>query len=310
MQNDRVLTYAIFKQVFVRNTLCCLHHPLRAGCMRGGILIEGIVTLAISGVVAAGLITLITNISKTSIRASQAHQGAISATKAYAAIFHALRTHERNRMDFAATISRPPLFILPHGNSHPLTRLSGPTKPNDTSDIVSLIDVANQYRGRVVEISQVAGEIKATVCGLIGIPSSDQFRSYVLYAVDQVYQITGTIYPVRSTCLTLSGNVISGIVSRRQALHSAPIVFAPVEREYSLFVDTTSTFRIASHVGDTILENQPIVGGIKSISIDESRYPRGVSIFRTTVSPLYGRPISLPITPGLSQRALINDVLQ
>ena len=91
--------------------------------------------------------------------------------------------------------------------------------------------------------------------------------------------------------------------------NSHPITFVPIEREYSLFVDRSSHFRIASHSGGRITENQPIVRGVERISLSADPHSHGVMTFMATIQPAVGPPVKSFILPGLSQRLLWNEIL-
>lgn len=276
---------------------------------RGRILLDNLIALGIASLAIAALVTLFTNISHTALRISQAHQGIIASTKAYAAISAALRTRERNRLFFAATVSSGPQFLVQNGGEHPLKGLTGATRPREASDILSLVDVAFRYRGRILEAKSSGSHITAKICGLPSNPSTNDFKSYLLYSIDAVHQVTGTIASISQSCVEFSGSAVFGLVTTERGVPASPQVFVPVEREYSLFVDTTGTFRIASHIGSRITENQPIAQGLEAVRIAEVPHGQGVSTFALTITPNGGRDLRAFVTPALARRYLWNEVL-
>lgn len=275
----------------------------------GRILLESLVSMGVSSLLISSLAALSSTISQTAARVSQAHQGIVASTKVYSTLSSALKTRERNRLAFATIVTQSPNFFIGLETIHPLKSMKGATAPRDSSDVLSVIDIAHRSQGRVVAVAIAGSSITATVCGLAHRPSPDEFKSYLFYSVDVVHQVTGSVSPISPSCVEVRGSSISGLVTTRREFLSAPILFAPVEREYSLFVDTTSTFRIASHVGARLTENQPITSGIAQIRLEEDAHGRGISTFAITIKPSIGKPLMAFVTPGLAQRRIWNEVL-
>jgi len=276
---------------------------------RGEILLEIVWSMGITSLVISALVVLVTNVSHTVGRISRAHEGVLAATKVLAATSVALKVRERNRLPFASTITKPPLFASTSGTKHPLSNLDGPTAPRSASDILSVVDLAQRYRGDVKEPVMSGTTISAKVCGFARVPPSPDFKSFLLYSVETAYQVIGSLTPLSRSCAEIRGSLIQGLVTHETEFRSPPLVFIPVEREYSLFVDTTATFRIASHIGSRVIENQPIVTGIEHMTLRESRATDNITFFNLRVKPLFGREISALIVPGLSQRTLWGEVL-
>lgn len=277
--------------------------------MRGRILIESIVSLGIGSIAVTALASLFTTITHTAAKVSKAHSSIVATTKVYAALSAALRTHERNRLSFATQIVRAPPPRSPGGTTHPLATLRGASGPREGSDILTLIEVAYRCRGVVTQATMNNSDITATICGLTCRIQPDEFKSFLLYAIDGARQITGEIAMTSQTCAEVRGTSLDGMVTTRRAFTSPPLVFAPVDREYSLFVDTTDTFRIASHVGMRIVENQPVSQGIEAIHIGRKQHGDGVSTFAVVIRPRVGKELSTFVTPSLAQRFIWNEVL-
>lgn len=266
-------------------------------------------SLGVASITLAVLATLHANISQTAARISRANQNIVATTKVYAALSAALRSRERNRLSFATQIGRPPLLRLPSGGAHPLGALIGATRPREGSDILTVVDVAHRCRGSITKAIVSGDAVTATACGLACRVQPDEFKSYLLYSIDGARQVVGEVSSLSDSCVEVRGTAIAGVVGARRAFTSSPIIFAPVEREYSLFVDTTDTFRIASHVGPRIVENQPVAQGIESIDISSDQRERGVTTFAVVVRPRLGKELSTFIIPGLAERWIWNEVL-
>lgn len=277
--------------------------------MRGRILIESVVSLGVASIALAALVALLTNVSHTALRISQAHHGVVATTKAHAALSSALRAREKSRLAFAVQSARGAHPRLANGGEHPLSRLTGATAPREDSDILSVIEVAQRCRGTVTEAVMQGDTISAKVCGIACRIQPDDFKSFLLYAIDGVRQLVGGIAPISQTCFEVRGTSIDGLITTQRTFTSSPLVFAPVEREYSLFVDGTNTFRIASHIGMRIVENQPVTQGIKAFEIKQIRHAGGVSIYDVVIHPQAGQALSSLVIPGLAERHIWNEIL-
>jgi hypothetical protein len=276
---------------------------------RGHTLIDAIWSMGIAGIILSTTLTLFTSISRLTAIVSGSNQGIIASMKVNAALTNALRVLERNRLAFAAQVTPGASMTLPHGGPHPLSSLSGSTAPLRTSDIVSIIDIAHRHRGTVTTSSFSGTSVDADICNLYSKIPTNEFKSYLLYTLDGVKQIVGEISYRGPSCIHLSGSSIRGVVSPQAEIVSHPMTFVPVEREYSLFIDRGSIFRIASHVGGRITENQPIIRGITSISVTPVRQPQGATLFTLRIQPVFGPLVTTFIIPGLSQRMLWNEIL-
>jgi hypothetical protein len=272
-------------------------------------MIESVVSLGIASITVTALLTLLTNISRVALRISQAHHDVIATTKAYAALSSALRTRERCRLAFAVQSHDGDDTQLTYGGEHPLSRLTGASAPRRDSDILSVIDVAQRCRGNVTQAMIRDSSISATVCGLTCRIRPDEFKSYLLYAIDGVRQIVGEVTPVSPACAEIQGTIVTGLVTQQRSFTSSPLVFAPVDREYSLFVDGAGTFRIASHVGTRVLENQPITHGLKGFKIEKSLHAQGAATYRVVLRPQAGKDVSTILVPGLAERNIWNEIL-
>lgn len=276
---------------------------------RGRILIDSVISLGIASISLVTLVMLFTNVSQTAVRISRAHRSMVATTKTLAALSAALRARERNRLSFAVQVTRPPFTRLTNGTDHPLAELTGATRPREASDILSVVEIAHRCRGPVTRATVSGSSLTATVCGLSCRLQSEAFKSYILYAIDGPRQVVGDVSTISDSCVEVRGTVTPGIVGAHNTFISSPIIFAPVEREYSLFVDTTDTFRIASHVGQRVVENQPITQGLTSIEVTSERHERGAIIFRILARPRFGKEISTFAIPALGERSIWNEVL-
>jgi hypothetical protein len=276
---------------------------------RGYTLLDALWSLGIASIILSSTLTLFTTLSRLNLSLSWTNQGVITSMKVHAVIATALRSLERNRLPFAAQVMSGSSLVLPHGGQHPLSDISGPTSPRSDSDILSIIDLAHRHHGRVLTSTFADTSVTAEICGIYSSVPSTDFKSFILYTLEGPRQVVGAITYRTSSCISLTGTSIRGIVSSQPEFTSHPITFVPIEREYSLFVDRSSHLRIASHVGGRITENQPIVRGVEFISISTQRESDGVMAFMANIKPTVGPSLKTFILPGLSQRMLWNEIL-
>lgn len=276
---------------------------------RGYTLLDALMSLGVAGIILSLTLTVFTSLSRITLTLSGHNTGIMKSMKVSAVVTTALGTLERNRLPFAAQITPGRSLTLPHGGDHPLSSLRGSTAPRGSSDVISLIDLAHRHRGRIVTSTFSGSAIEAEICDIQSTIPTSEFKSFVLYTIEGARQVVGEFAYRSTSCISITGVSIRGVVSPHAEITSPPIAFVPIEREYSLFVDGGSNLRIASHVGHRITENQPIVGGIEFISVVRSQHTDGATTFTANVKPTVGSVVTTFMVPGLSQRMLWNEVL-
>jgi hypothetical protein len=252
---------------------------------------------------------LSSRVSSAAVEMTREINGRLAAAKTIAVVTGALFTLDRNRQSFAAHVTPGTSLRLPGGSRHPIASISTSSGPRAESDIITVIDLDNRYRGAVTAVTISGTSIDATVCGLASRIPSGTYKSYLLSTIEGSRQVVGEVAPISSTCARLQGSSISGVVSAESAFPSRPLTFVPIEREYSIFVDRAANLRLASHTGNSLLENQPISRNVESLTLREDRRSNGTPIFKLTVRPNAGREISHFIIPALAPRKVWNEVL-
>jgi hypothetical protein len=281
----------------------------RSARERGGVALDALWGLFIGGLVLVSCAYLTSRVSSTAAMLTREVNGRLAAAKTIAVVTASLLSLERNRQSFGAQIISGNSLRLPNGLRHPLATISSSSGPRIESDILTAIDLDNRYRGTVTAVTISSTSVEATVCGLSNRIPSGAFKSYLLLTVEGARQVVGEAVATSSTCARLTGSAIPGVVSAQASFPSRPLVFVPIDREYSIFVDRAANLRLASHTGTTILENQPITRDVSFMMINEDLQPKGIRIFKLTVHPSAGHPISHFIIPALTQRGVWNEVL-
>lgn len=276
---------------------------------RGEIALDALWGILLGSLALLSCAFLASRVSSTAADLTREVNGRLAAAKGIAVVTASLFSLDRNRHVSAAQITSGSSLRLPNGLRHPLGTISSPSGPHPQSDILTLIDLDNRYRGSITTATVSEASIDATVCGLTSRITRGSFKSYLVFTIEGARQIIGDVVPITSTCARLTGTSISGVVSAEASIPSRPLIFVPIEREYSIFVDRAATLRLASHTGATILENQPISWNITRMTLQEDHHSHGVRIFKLTMWPTGGREISHFIIPPLTERKVWNEVL-
>lgn len=182
-------------------------------------------------------------------------------------------------------------------SKHPLAKVRGTSAPRPGSDVISIVEVSPVHRGHIQETSFAQDEIQITACGFVAIPLSDAFRSFIAVGTTELFQLVGDIQPITASCAVLRGTPLAGLVGRATPLPQGFITLYGVLREYSLFIDRSGSFRIASHVGNRVLENQPITRGVRSLSLTVIN-SGDTRFFQTTVTAPNSKTLTT-LTPSL-----------
>lgn len=277
--------------------------------MRGYSLIECLCSLALVGILLSGI--AVSTHKASSILGSIANSvdERVSIVKTAAVLSAALSALERSHISGLVSITDGSDPTTPSGAAHPVAGLSGTSRPRANSSVLSAIEVDPSYRGRIVR-SVFDGElITIDICGAPNKPSSDQFRSHLVIGLSGACQITGTPNQISTGCFQISGRLLRGLISSGCPSVSL-LEYLPVIREFSIHVDRSGELRLISHVGSRILENQPMVRGLRSISIVELTNPDlSPSFYQIGIDASLARQHRFLFASALARSPLWNEVL-
>ena len=277
---------------------------------RGFSLLETVVALGLSSLILLGSIATFTNTVAGVRTATDANVSALATFKTHAVISTVLFSLERNRLPISPLITPGARLTIPNGEKHPLATLTGTSAPRIDSDIISVIEISPIYRARIRSFTRSGTRFTADACGMYETPGKDDFKSVVVLAVDGAFQATGEISRTLSGCIHFEGTVIAGLISTAHGAVGTPLELAAITREHSLFVDRSGEFRLASHVGTRITENQPLTRGLRSIRMSAISDDDQVPTYSVVVRPSYGGQRKRFFIPGLARRSLLGEVLQ
>jgi prepilin-type N-terminal cleavage/methylation domain-containing protein len=277
--------------------------------MRGFSLVECVIALGISALL--GLITVQTTHYAATIITHHSQQIAARAvaTKAALIISASLVSLERTHLPGLFQVAAGDALITSSGGLHPVSGVSSTSRPRPGSAVISSVEIDPRYRGRVRESTLSGPSADLTVCDATSVPSSGQFRSYLVIGLQGLCQFTGVITPSGNGCFLFSGTVTKGLFTNGNCQPASLLEFVPVVREFSIFIDRTGELRLASHVGMRILENQPIARGLRSLTLSEMLDQNGPLLFRLTVVPSSSRPLHFLLPAGLTRASIWSEVL-
>lgn len=276
--------------------------------MRGYSLLECICSLAIVALLTAGMTQLVHRTSSTLGTTASALDQRVSMTKTGLVLSAALSALERTHLPGLVTTTNGTDPKTLYGGPHPATKLSGNTRPRSDSAILSMVEVDPRYRGRVVRSSFTADTVSLEVCGGMEQPGPSTFRSHLVVGLQGMCQLTAQVQRSSTGCFTLSGRAVSGLVAPDCPPHSL-LEYLPVVRELSIYIDRTGELRLISHVGTRILENQPIVRGLRALDITPLGFGSEGSMYRIDVHATTARSHRFFFSGGLTREAIWNEIL-
>ena len=247
---------------------------------RGWTMMELVVGLGLTTLTALAISQAVTLISQSLGRVAGASSAHVAQLKAATMLRSALSDADRTRINLGPFItSQESISQQPH----PLSSLTGTSAPRADSHILSIVELSPLHRGVVTSTTFQAGTVAIAACGFSAVPDSADFRSFVAVSPSGAVTLVGEVQKTSATCGVFSGKAHQSLISRTQIVAQGFIALWPVRREYSLFVDRSGQFRLASHIGDKLLENQPIARGFRSLMITRRVSIPQVEYFDVTV---------------------------
>jgi hypothetical protein len=234
--------------------------------MRGYSLIECLMGICLIGLV-SGLSARFTQQSSAQLsELMRAIDQRLAIIKSASVITATINARERSRLADLLVLADGSSLQAPHGGPHPLVGIGTSSKPRLQSSIVSIIEVDPLYQGRIVESRRSVDGATIKVCSVPSIPTAERFRSHVLVGLGGVCQVTGAPQALSSGCFELAGTATRGLLLNSPSCPTGSFhEYLPVSREISVFIDRSGEFRLVSHVGMRLLENQPLTRGLREL---------------------------------------------
>lgn len=278
--------------------------------MRGYSLLECLVGISLIGLVSAASARMTQHTSAQLTGMVRAIDQRLAIMKSVAVITATVHVTERSRLRELLTISDSSTLKAPHGGPHPLIGIGASSKPRPLTSIISAIEVDPFLQGRIIETIPSAHGAQVTVCGTRSVPLAERFRSHLLLGMGGVCQVTGTAHPVSQGCFTLAGTATRGLL---QATPSCPAgsyhEYLPVAREFSVFIDRTGEFRLVSHVGMKLLENQPLARGLRELHATWIVGGHNATFMKLSLRGAMSRELIFALPIPLRRGSLWNEIL-
>jgi len=272
----------------------------------GASLIEMLATLAVSGIVISCASLVILTATRLHFELSSILNGAVARQKTIAAVDAALRSLDRHRFDGGVVITSAEDAL---SGNHPVSNVSGTSAPRGHSDIVSVVEVSPLERGVLVSADRGSTTISLTACSFFKRPVLSEVRSYLLVDLDGFQHVTAQLVASGADCLRGTAQPLRSIFTA-PGYHTGSLHYIlPVLREYSLFIDRSGQLRLVSHVGQRVIENQPIVRGLSFLRVVRETHGSGAVLFRITVKPTGAQAQTATHFVSLTRRSSLQEVL-
>jgi hypothetical protein len=221
---------------------------------------------------------------------------------------NALDAADTHRFEMGIKISKGGAPSLFDGTPHSINRIRGTGAPRAGSDVLSVLVMASEHASRVTRSVAPGTQVGITACWSRERPEAADFRSYVATSPAGSFQFTGTVSPAGRDCYELHGSPLRGMFFGWSPSRAGYISVVPVRSEYSIFVDRSSQLRLVSHVGNRIIESQPLIRGIERLQLNAVSAAERVSGVHIAVKAT-GRPtIEWTHLYTLSRTSLWNEV--
>jgi hypothetical protein len=277
--------------------------------MRGYSLIECLVGVCLIGLVSALSVRFTQQSSSQLHEIVRAIDQRMAIIKSASVITAAMNAGERSRLPEVLIVADGSSLQAPHGGPHPLVGTGASSRPRPQSSILSAIEVDPLYQGRIVQSQRTTDGVTIEVCGLASIPSAEHFRSHIVLGIGGLCQVTGTPQARGSSCFQLHGTATRGL------LHNSPSCpagsfheYLPVAREISLFIDRSGEFRLVSHVGMRLLENQPLTRGLRELQLSLLTTGHDTRFMRISLRGSTSRELGFLLPMPLRSTARWNEI--
>lgn len=197
-----------------------------------------------------------------------------------------------------------PLPLPPIVHSHGIVRMNDGSKaplgrsfpPDGVSDAISGASLAWKDRMEITQDGSSTTHVVGVACPLEHHPISlTETRSFLGISVEGMVELRGGAER-RGSCFNVTLRHVTSILKTDANPYLPGVrIIVPIRWIHTLYVASGGSLRIASHAGGTLLENQPIIGGIEHLGLTSIESSYGVFFLSFNLKPLSG-----PLTNGIS----------
>ena len=198
-----------------------------------------------------------------------------------------------------------PLQLIPIISSAPQTifpGLHGARAPKAGSQSVTTIRLDPKFSLRVVRRDS---ETYRVCYSTDERPAPPLVRSLIALSADGLFEIKTRTAITLSTraCFDIQGAALSDSLWQTASKEADPyaIVLVPVTEQFTIYLDSSRQLRYLSHVGKTVIENQPLVAEIENLSFKLRNGSEPLTL-EVTVTPTGGKEFSRAFYTGIDRQ--------
>lgn len=249
---------------------------------RGFTLLECLVSCGLSCAIISTTLILTGTITRASYSLHQRSRNERALVITQSHLESALENLESHRLPTGWRITPGCQLTLASGKLHSIAKLKTTSAPRSDSDCLSVQMLLPSHIVDIHNITRQSGIWRIQGCR----PSKKErntieVRSHYAYGIEGIVQFAHSGGNLNTTCYSVEGSSVDTLFNSKNVSSLQTVI--PIAREFTLYVDKTSHLRYASHVGGRLLENQPIVDGVRSFSITEQKTGKNHLIFSFTV---------------------------
>lgn len=229
-----------------------------------------------------------------------------------------IREHDQHPFSIWPRIHRNGRIKFFDGSFNPIALRTDSLKPDSNSDAITQVSlhIKNTY---IIHLNQHNGSISTFFgCPKYGsqqVSLPQNLTTYLLITPDSLLEFEAQNRPWGSSpnkCLEITGQVKSGMINTTMNSTSAKfsLLFIPVEKIFTVYIDSAGRLRYLGHRGTTNTENQPLASGPIQINLELTSWP---SNEHQSLKAIYtfpkGREMSHHYHPRLKRLNPINLIL-
>lgn len=212
------------------------------------------------------------------------------------------RIHDHGRLTFT------------NGELLPLMHGIGSHQPDAQSDAITGLELDSIYSLWISQRTTTPTSIEAHACLEFSASARlNDYRSFLgLSSNSMIELITTSIQPITDKCFRIGLRPTKSVILDEPASSIGNFiqVLVPIAQQFTIYIDQGHELRFLTHLGAELLENQPIIGGIKALKIsqDQMQDPALTKI-NFEFSDMYGHLVHLAKFNHLGRRSPINLIL-
>ncbi len=237
----------------------------------GFTLFEVLVALLLGSIISLCSLKLVTSLSTAyyaSLRESE-HAAAIIRTELLLA--DSVAAQDTNPFPVGFRIHKRARISTPDGRANPVVQAPVLLRPLAGTDAVTSTSFETTQALKVLAVAEQGPNLRVTACPRWKpLDASTRIRNFLAVSPAGYFELT-SLLPISklAKCTELSLRSEPSLITRRPRPGdlSEVRVLIPIRYIHSLYVGRSGELRLLSHVGNRNIENQPILRGLKRLSL-------------------------------------------